>query len=88
MQSGRGGGQSWILEYQSDAVNVPDPLMGWVSASDTLGQVRLSFPTLEDARKFAADRGLSCTTAPFHERKPKPRNYGDNFRYVPVEEKA
>lgn len=84
MQSGRGGGHSWILEYQSEASRTPEPLMGWVSASDTLGQVRLRFPTLEEAMKFAEDRGLSCTVAPFHERRPRPRNYVDNFRYVPA----
>lgn len=87
MQSGRGGPHSWILEYESEAARVPEPLMGWIPADDTLGQVRIGFSTLEEAHKFAEDHGISCSVVPPHERKVRPRNYGDNFRYVPPDEK-
>lgn len=88
MQSGRGREDLWVLEYESEAGRVPEPLMGWSSAGDTLGQVRLSFAALEDARKFALEHGMSFSVMPSHQRKQRPRNYGDNFRYIPAEEKV
>lgn len=81
MQSGRGKINKWVLEYEQDTARVPEPLMGWVSSGDTLNQVRLSFKTAEDAAAFADKHGLEYNILPSHERRGRPRNYGDNFRY-------
>ncbi|MCC6598050.1 MAG: ETC complex I subunit [Alphaproteobacteria bacterium] len=86
MQSGRAGISEWILEYESATAKTPEPLMGWSRADDTLGQVRMRFETLEAAQKFAQEQGMACSVIPTQERKIKPRNYGDNFRYIPVSE--
>lgn len=86
MQSGRAKTRQWVLEYESATAKRPEPLMGWTQADDTLGQVRLKFATLEDAQTYAEDNGFYVTVQPDHERKVKPRNYGDNFRYIPPEE--
>ena len=59
----------------------PDPLMGWASARDTLNEVRLHFPTLDEAVAFADKRGLQYTVIEPHARVPKPKSYADNFRY-------
>lgn len=84
MQSGRGGraGQ-WVLEYETVTPRRPEPLMGWASSSDTLNQVVLKFPTKEEALAFAARHGWQAVVAPGHDRRVVPRNYGDNFRYIP-----
>ncbi len=85
-QSGRAKNARWILEYETAAKREPDSLMGWTGAEDTLGQVRLRFNTREAAVAFANKKDWAYTVQEPHQRKIKARNYGDNFRYVPVEE--
>jgi hypothetical protein len=81
MQSGGGKTRPWVLDYEQASPRVPDPLMGWSSAGDTLNQVRLRFPTLEEAVAFAKKRGLDYTVIEPHERNFKPKSYAENFRY-------
>jgi len=86
MQSGRAKTKEWILEYESNADRSPEPLMGWSQGKDTMTQVRLKFRTLEQAERYAEEKGLYYQVLTQHERKPKPRNYGDNFKYIPPED--
>ncbi len=86
MQSGRGKLDCWTLEYESSTAKAPESLMGWTAAGDTLGQVRLHFPTQSEAEAYARKRELAYTVQPPHERRVKPRNYVDNFRYDPADE--
>lgn len=83
MQSGRGKTVQWLIEYELDTPRRPESLMGWVASGDTNNQVRLKFPTLEDAKAFADKEGWRYTVLSAHQKKPKPRNYADNFKYVP-----
>ena len=43
-QSGRGKQKYWILEFETKD-NKINPLMGWESSTDTLGEITLKFPT-------------------------------------------
>ncbi|HUC65155.1 MAG TPA: ETC complex I subunit [Stellaceae bacterium] len=81
MQSGRAKTHKWVLDYEQATQRHPDPLMGWISAGDTLNQLHLSFDTLEEAVAYAQKRGLDYVVAPPHERLDKPKAYADNFRY-------
>ena len=81
MQSGGGKTRRWVLDYEQASPRVPDPLMGWSSAGDTLNQVRLRFATLEEAVAFAKKRGLDYTVIEPHQRSFKPKSYAENFRY-------
>jgi hypothetical protein len=81
MQSGRARTRQWMLDYEQATQRVPDPLMGWSSAGDTLNQVQVRFDTLEEAIAFAKQRGLDYTVIPPHQRSLKPKAYADNFRY-------
>ena len=74
------------MEYESPSARRPDPLMGWTSSADTLNQVRLTFDTLDAALEFAGTKGWEAVLLPAHQRKITPRNYTDNFRYVPPQE--
>lgn len=85
MQSGHGNTHAWVLEFESKSNREPDSLMGWTTG-DTLGQVCLEFPTLEEAQNYARRKGLLATVQPTQGRKLKPRNYVDNFRYRPEDE--
>ncbi len=88
MQSGRSKAESWVLEYELKSARHPETLMGWTSSDDTLNQVKLSFPTMEDAVAYALKKGWGYTVQPAHERIIRPRNYVDNFKYVPLEDSA
>ena len=81
MQSGRGRTRTWVLEYGPATPRPPDPLMGWASAEDTLNEVHLRFPTLEEAVAFAKKNGLDYTVIEPHNSIEKTKSYADNFRY-------
>lgn len=84
MQSGRAKAEGgWILEYETATPRKPDPLMGWNSCGDTLNQVRLKFACAEDAVAFAVKKGWGYSVQAAQERCVRPRNYVDNFKYVP-----
>ncbi len=88
MQSGLAKTKDWILEYEASSRRGPEPLMGWTASGDTDNQVKLRFPTQEQAIAYAQEQGWTFTLAPAHERIVKPRNYVDNFRYIPPKEDA
>jgi len=82
MQSGRGGTDEWHIEPELATARTPEPLMGWVSANDTLSELtgRLRFHTPEEAASFARRHGWDYTIELPSERRVLPRNYLDNFR--------
>lgn len=81
MQSGRAATHAWRLEAEIETPRRPEPLMGWISSGDTLNQIRLSFPTREDAVAFAERKGWDYAVQDAPIRRVRPRNYADNFRY-------
>jgi hypothetical protein len=81
VQSGKAKTRRWLLEYAPATRRVPDPLMGWASAADTLNQVRLRFATLEEAIGFAQKLALDYTVVEPQESRFKAKSYADNFRY-------
>ncbi len=86
MQSGRATGKKpWVLEYELTSSRQAEPLMGWTSSADTLNQVKLSFSSCDEAVSFAQKKGWNYSVQEEQIRRLKPRNYGDNFKYVPVE---
>lgn len=90
MQSGRAALAGWLLENDEPIDGAPENLMGWSGASSTYGQVKLKFESLDDAKAFAERKGWDYTVLPEKNRQLKPRNYSDNFKYIPpkAQEKA
>ncbi|MDY0028398.1 MAG: ETC complex I subunit [Pseudobdellovibrionaceae bacterium] len=86
MQSGRAKTQFWVLEYELKSARKPESLMGWTSSGDTLNQVKLKFSSLEKAKEFAESKGWKYSVTLPQERNIVPKNYVDNFKYVPTEE--
>lgn len=68
-QAGRANTRHWILECERRRPPFREPLMGWTGSDDPLGQVRIRFPTKEQAIAFAARRGWTWTV---HEPKARP----------------
>lgn len=88
MQSGRGKAQQWVLEYETPTARLPESLMGWQESGDTLNQVRLKFDTLDQAVERAEKEGWSYTVKAEKSKRIRPRNYVDNFKYIPPEEES
>lgn len=84
MQSGRAKTKFWLFEY-SPRPKYIDPLMGWTGSTDTLGQLRLRFPSMEAAVAFAEEKGLPYEVEAPHARAKVLKSYSDNFRFDNVE---
>jgi hypothetical protein len=85
MQSGRAGTQEWVLAFEPDSPQQPDPLMGWVGGGDIESQVRLRFDTREEAEAFARQRGIAYEVERPRPSRFVPKSYADNFRFGRIE---
>jgi len=81
MQSGRAKTKSWVLEFVPAAAKKPDSIMGWSGSGDMLSQIKLKFPTQEDAESYAKRQGLSYHVVMPHAAKLHIKTYSDNFKF-------
>lgn len=79
MQSGRGKTQLWLLEHEKTAAGTPDALMGWNTMPNTLGQVKISFTTKEEAVAYATAKGLEYSISEPKSVVVVPKAYAENF---------
>jgi hypothetical protein len=79
MQSGVAKSQDWVLEFDSQAPRTVDPLMGWIGNADTATQVRLTFPTREEAIDYARRQGIAFQVTEPREPRRVIKAYADNF---------
>jgi hypothetical protein len=80
MQSGRAGGDSWMLEFVPAEAKRADPLMGWAGSGDMQQQVRLTFPDEQAALAYAEKYGIEARVLPTPPTRLKLQTYADNFR--------
>ncbi len=80
MQSGMHNASSWVLEFNRDIKRSIDPVMDWVSSSDTMREVKMKFPTKEAAIDFAAANSIDYEVIEPHEKKITIRPYAENFK--------
>ena len=85
MQAGMAGTEEWVLEFESAAPGRQDPLMGWFGSRDTQSQVRMRFPTREDAVAYASRNEVAYDLELPLPRGSKPKVYADNFKYGRME---
>ena len=85
MQSGYAGTHEWVLDFEPDGNQRPDPLMGWLGGGNTQNQVRLRFETQAEAVEYAQKHGLTYSVELPRERKFVPKSYSDNFRFGRLE---
>ena len=78
MQSGKGKLKKWVLEFITKDPSI-NPLMGWESSTDTLGQVILQFPSKEKAIEYAKSNDISYTVIEPKKTKFVIKSYADNF---------
>ena len=80
MQSGRAGSDEWVLDYEMAARRQADPLMGWSGSTDTQAQIRLRFPTKEEAVAYATKNGIPFDLEIPNLRRVRQKAYADNFK--------
>ena len=78
MQSGKGKLKKWVLEFITKDPSI-NPLMGWESSTDTLGQVILQFPSKEKAIEYAKSNDISYTVIEPKKAEFVIKSYADNF---------
>ncbi len=81
MQSGKGNTHEWVLEPDTACAVTVDPLMGWSGSGNTQAQVTLTFPTKEDAIRYAEGAGLAYSVHETPPHKSPRRSYADNFKF-------
>ena len=79
-QSGRARDGRWTLEFEREQPLRPDPLTGWSGSGDTKTQVRLTFPTKDEAVAYATAKGFAIHVVPAPPVKLKLQAYADNFK--------
>ena len=77
-QSGKGKTRNWILKFES-RYGVTNPLMGWETSDDTMGEVILEFTTKDKAIEYAKNNKIQYELV-----EPKKsdfiiKSYADNF---------
>ena len=77
-QSGLGKEDKWILEFESKDTTV-NPLMGWESSNDTMGEVRLEFSTKEKAIEYAKDNNINYKLIEPNKKRIVIKSYAENF---------
>ncbi|MDX2265575.1 MAG: ETC complex I subunit [Hyphomicrobiales bacterium] len=80
MQSGAKS-SDWVLEYEPESPRDADPLMGWTSSADMKQQIRLSFPTKEEAVAYAERNGVPYRIYEPRRRGRLKKAYADNFKF-------
>ena len=79
-QSGKANAGHWLLEFEREQPQRPDPLTGWNGSGDTNTQVRINFPTKEAAIGYCEKHGLDHHFVPAPPVRMKIQAYADNFR--------
>ncbi|OYU15069.1 MAG: ETC complex I subunit [Alphaproteobacteria bacterium PA4] len=80
MQSGRARTGQWLLEWERDEAQRPDPLTGWAGSGATETQLQLRFESEAAALAYAEAHGLTVEIVPLGPRTLKLQAYADNFR--------
>ena len=79
-QAGTAKTHGWMLDYTPAAPRVVEPLMGWTSSTDMMSQVKLHFPTKEEAVAYAQRNGIDFRVEEPKAVARKLQSYSDNFR--------
>jgi len=77
-QSGLGKEDKWILEFDTKDTTT-NPLMGWESSSDTLGEVKIEFTTKEKAIEYAKNNKIIYRVIEPNKKRFVIKSYAENF---------
>jgi hypothetical protein len=83
-QQGNAETQEWVLQFAPAEQRHHDPLMGWISSGDTRTQLRLRFPTREEAIAYADQNGIAYEVEEPQVKAIKPKSYAANFAWTRI----
>ena len=78
MQSGLGKIDKWLIEFETKNTGI-NPLMGWITSSDTFSELKLEFSTKELAIEYAKKNKIDFEIIEPQKRKIVKKSYADNF---------
>ena len=78
MQSGRGKTKKWVLAFDTKNTKT-NPLMGWESGEDTMGEVILNFTSKEKAIEYAKKNKIIYQVIEPKKSEFIIKSYSDNF---------
>ena len=78
MQSGKRNTKNWFLEFNTLDTGI-NPLMGWETSKDTMSEVKLEFPTKDQAINYAKNNNIDYYVIEPQKRKIIKKSYADNF---------
>ncbi len=78
-QSGRRKTKAWVLEFAPERKRVLDPLTGWTGSDDMRAQVRMEFPTREEAEAYVRRKNMDYELKEPSSRRQHTKSYDDNF---------
>jgi hypothetical protein len=81
MQSGKAKTKCWRMEYEPIAKGTPEPLMGWNTMPDTRSQLKLDFPSKEEAVAYAEAKRIPYEVIEPHAAAIPPKAYAENFSF-------
>ena len=77
-QSGLGKEDRWILEFDTKDTTT-NPLMGWESSNDRLGEVKIEFKTKEKAIEYAKNNNIIYKVMEPNKKRFVIKSYAENF---------
>ena len=77
-QSGTSKFDKWLIEFITEEPGI-NPLMGWESSTDMLGELKLEFSTKELAIDYANKNKIEYELIESNKRKIVKKSYADNF---------
>lgn len=80
MQSGKAGGDFWLLEFEKSEGFKIDPIMHWVASSNMQKQVILKFPSQAKAIEYARKHNIEFNLITPKAKKIILRSYASNFK--------
>ena len=81
MQSGLANTKAWVLDFEPEEPSTVEPLMGWTSSGDMRQQLRLRFPSKEEAIAFCKRRGIAYEATEASAAVRRSMAYADNFSF-------
>jgi hypothetical protein len=81
MQSGTGKTNAWVLSFVSQKPKALEHIMGWTGSTEMDQEVALSFPTQDEAIRYAEKNGITYVVQAPKSRKLNIRAYADNFSF-------
>jgi hypothetical protein len=80
MQSGKNNAKKWlVVPIVETDVRIIEPLMGWITTTDTSSQLHFAFPSKEEAIKFAQEKGFEYEVEEPKTSPVKQKSYAANF---------